>query len=128
MLTGKNLKKLYATFSSIYKAGVGRSFKFKRGEKGRVKNIFTYTSEAMGIRDSTRFDEVLEMVAKYVTDKTKEWLKWNHRSRNNYLGFLEKRDEIEIFVRREQVGNELNENVAEDLQIAGRDSGEQWDF
>lgn len=127
MLRGKNLQKLYKKFTETYHSVVGGKFEFKRGEKGRVKNLFTYTAESMGIRDEARFDEVLDMLAKYVEQKTKEWLKWRHRSRKNYLGFMEKKDEIEIFVRGEQIGDEANENAAENLQIAGRDSGEQWE-
>jgi hypothetical protein len=104
------------------------TFKFKRGEKGRVKNMFTYTSEAMGIRDASRFDEVLDMMMKYVTEKTKEWLKWDSKRRSNYLGFLEKQDEIEIFVRGEQITEGADTSAADGLEIAGRSDEASWDF
>lgn len=128
MLRGKRLKKMYKTFRQTYYEHVGATFKFKSGEKGRLKRTFIMVAEAMGIRDKERFEEVLDMFKKYVVKKINQWLKWKHRSRGNLMGFLEKSDEIEIFVRGEQVTTLEQDNQAEGLDIAGTEDDSSWDF
>lgn len=122
---GDNLKSLYRTFSDIYRSRVGSSFKWKSGEKGRVKKLFTYCSEAMGLRDEKDFKAALKMLASYLEQKSDEWLQWDHRSRGNYIGFLSKKEEIEVFV-----SGELSEGpeFSKELQIAGTATDDEWDF
>ena len=121
-IKGKRLKKLYGTLSNMYEYYVGSKFQYKSGEKGRVKNIFTYVCESMGARDEKEFEEALRMFAKYISTKTEEWLRWDKRSRKNYLGFLEKPDEIEVYVSGELKVSEQN------LDIAGTQEEDEWDF
>lgn len=121
-LKGSNLKSVYSVISKTYEDKVGTPLKFKSGEKGRAKNIFTYVSEAMGIRDDERFEEVLDMFIKYVEAKTKEWLGWRARSRRNWFGFLENSEEIEVFV-----AGKLSTPSQPDKNIAGTGGAEEWD-
>jgi hypothetical protein len=121
-LVGDNRKLVYAWFSHIYEQAVGSSFDFQSGEKERVRKIFTYISEAMGIRDTERFDEVKECYKEYLEQKTDEWLEWDKCSRNNYIGFLLKPEEISIFVTSYQKKDENQ------VGIAGTESQDEWGY
>lgn len=118
-LKGKNRKSVYHLFSELYKRKVSDNFSFKSGEKKRLRQVFTKIAEQMGIRDEERFKEVAEMYTNYVRTQMKKWLKWEKRSRSNLIGFLDRSEDIEVFVAGVQ-------DV--DTNIAGRKNEKQWDF
>lgn len=121
-LKGKKRQLVYKWFKFIFEKEVGKEFKFQTGEKKRVRQIFTHVAEQMGIRDENKFDEVLDYFQDYVFDKTEDWLKWDKASRNNYVGFMDKPDEIAIYVKGKQKQQQA------ETKIAGTESEEEWDF
>lgn len=119
-IVGNNRKRLYAWVKMIYEEMVGSQFKFKKGEKGKIKEIFTHFSEALDVRDEEKFDYVLEYFTSYMWEKTSEWLNWDKRSRNNYIGFMLQPENIEVYVAGKKQKNES--------EIAGTQTEEDWDF
>lgn len=122
---GKNLQALYQTFSDVYRGFVGSSFDYQTGEKGKVKRAFTHCSEAMSTRDEEDFSKVLKVFAQFLEKKAAEWLQWSHRSRNNYIGFICKKEEIEIYVQ-----GEITEApaVKDKLKIAGTQTSDEYEW
>lgn len=110
--------KIYKGFDHVYKKHVGIPFKFQKGEKGRVVNLFTQFCELSGVRDPDLFDEVYLEFAKYLISKTKEWLSWEHASRVNYIGFLDKPQSMSIFIKKTD---------SQETSIAGQ-TDEGWSF
>ena len=125
LVRGNNLKGLYTTLSDAYYAQTGIVWKWDSGEKGRVKRIFTHVAEAMSLRDEEDFQAALKVFEKYVSQQTKDWLAWNKRSRSNYLGFLDKAQEIALFVKSLE---ESTKSQATKLKIAGTDKEDAWEF
>lgn len=125
MVRGDNLKALYTTFQDIYFSATRLTWRWESGDKGRVKTMFTFVAEAMGLRNEKDFRAVLKVFTKYVELKTSEWLKWKKKSRSNYLGFMEKRGEIELYVKGLEEGTKSS---AEDLNIAGTSGEDAWSF
>lgn len=121
-LKGKKRQLVYKWFKFLFESEVGTEFKFETGEKKRVRQIFTHVAEQMGIRDEERFDEVLDCFQEYVSGKRDEWLKWDKATRNNYIGFMDKPEEIAIFVS----GREKKKQ--QETSIAGTESEDDWDF
>lgn len=121
MLYGENLKKVYGTIKAVYRDKVGTSFSFQSGEKGRVKDIFSHVKEALKDElEEVTFEQVLYFYIDYVKHETEQWLKWDKSRRENYIGFLCRRDDIYTFVKGEIVSEDNNE-------IAGTQSKEQWE-
>jgi hypothetical protein len=100
-LTPENRKIVYDTFIIVYEAASGSKLKWRQGEKGRVKMMFTLVSEAMGIRDEEKFTKVVKMFANYMISAADKWITWDKRDRGNYIGFLLNKENINIFVKGE---------------------------
>ena len=99
ILQGKSLQKVYTTLQGAFSDATSLEIKFKKGEKAKVKRIFTLVAESQGIRDVAQIDTVLDTFHEYVAQKTIEWMLWDKRCRQNYFGFIDNKDNINLFVK-----------------------------
>lgn len=125
MLQGKNLKKVYAAIKKQYRSQVGRSFRFKKGEKKRVKDIFTHVREALGNKKEQEFSEVFKCFYLYVKKQTQRWISWDKASRLNYIGFLDRPDDVYTFVA---AFKKKFRSSSEEKEIAGTKKQDAWEF
>lgn len=122
-LKGKKLKVVYNTVKKVYYKNVKKNFKFKKGEKSRIKDVFTHIKEALKENEeNTSFKNVLDFFEDYLDSKTKSWLAWDKKSRFNYIGFLLREEDIYVFIKGETIDDD------EDLDMAGYNDSESWDF
>lgn len=124
-LETENRKKVYDAFIEVFEAATGTAFKWQKGEKGRVKQIFIRVAESMGVRDEEDFPRVLTVYRKYLIHAAEKWLCWDKRDRNNYVGFLDKKDNIAIFVSGDKAGKKFK---GQSNDIAGTKDADEWDF
>lgn len=123
-LQGKNLKKVYGTFKDAYSDVTEMSFTWKKGEKGRVKRIFNRIAEEKKVRDPDKIDKVVPIFEKYIKEKTMDWLGWRKRCRQNYLGFLDNKENVKLFVKALDFTNSKNGND----EVVKTQTNDQWDW
>lgn len=119
-VTGEDRKLVYEVIESVYQIKVGFRWKWKRGEKTRVMQIFTKMCEAFKERDPENLSKMLLHFFDYVENETNAWLKWQKKDRLNYLGFLDNTEKIQIYAQGER-------QDADDLDIAGT-TNDHWEF
>lgn len=121
IVTAENRQDIYLCFAYVYKFRTGLSFKWKRGEKGKVMNIFTRLCESLSMRDNGEFVDALSKFEDYLKRYSLKWLNWKESSRDNYVGFLNNRENIAIFTASSLPSSE-------GLNIAGVDDNSAWSF
>jgi hypothetical protein len=124
-LSAANRTKVYDAFIEVFEAATGAKFKWQPSEKERVKNIFIRVAEAMACREEEDFDRAFLMYQRYLVNAVDKWIRWDKRDRMNYVGFMDKKENISIFVSGVQAQRKLKESSHE---IAGTKHAEQWDF
>lgn len=125
-LVGEKRQKVYTTFEDVYFDVTDCSFSWKQGEKSKVIDIFTCVSETLGIRDVEKYEEVKEVFRDYLKDQIQDWFDWDKGSRENLIGFVKKKENIELFVKRQEF--EEAQEKAESKDIAGTDTNDEWDW
>ena len=119
------LKYLYQSVVEPYEKKIKSKWKWEKGEKERVVQNYIMFCEAAGVRDLERIDEMIQEYLKFATKRANQWVTWQHAERRNYLGFVLNRDEAKI------AGSKMNQDnapKANDLNIAGTQTSEHWDF
>jgi hypothetical protein len=124
-LSAANRTKVYDAFIEVFEIATSAKFKWQPSEKDRVKNIFIRVAETMGCREEEDFDKVFTMYQKYLVNTVDKWIRWEKRDRMNYVGFMDKKENISIFVSGVQAQRKMKESSNE---IAGTKHAEQWDF
>jgi len=119
-LKGENLKKVYKTFVKQY-SDIG-TFVWKKGEKGKVKNLFTLLAESFKIREEEKMGDALSLFEDYVFKHTKKWVLWDKASRDNYIGFLLNKENINVYKASKTTTKE------QETGIAGTNDNDEWDF
>jgi hypothetical protein len=124
-LSSSNRTKVYDGFIEVFEIATSAKFKWQPSEKDRVKNIFIRVAEAMNCREEEDFDKVFNMYQKYLVNAVDKWIRWDKRDRLNYVGFMDKKENISIFVSGVLAQRKMKESSHE---IAGTKHAEQWDF
>jgi hypothetical protein len=114
-------KSVYNLFQKKYKIVTGSNFRWEIGERKRVIAIFTKISEALGLRDGEHFPKVFEIYSDYLLSHIKSWSCWSNATRKNLLGFLDKVENINIFINKSL-------NVHREIDIAGTGGKDEWEF
>lgn len=124
VLQGDNLKSVYMEFQSSFHRATDLEFKFKKGEKTRVKRIFTLVSESMGVRDPEDIAKVLNTFGRYIEKTSLDWLLWNKSCRQNYFGFVDNKENIKLFVK----GLTTTAPKTVNEEIVKTRTNDQWDW
>lgn len=124
-IRGENRKEVYNIFRDVFEEIVGIGFKWRKGEKGEVIRMFNRVAEAMNIRDEECFVQVLRVFKSYLESSTSDWAKWSKKCRENYLGFINKKDNIELFVA--EATNKINAKVKTNANnVTKTKTEEEW--
>jgi hypothetical protein len=114
-------KEIYDKFCKVYRSTTGSRLTWATGEKKRAVAIFVKIAAALELKDNEFFDRVFEMYGGYLEQYARQWACWKGAHRGNYVGFLDKKENISIFVNRAL-------DVHVDKKIAGVHDAESWDF
>lgn len=120
---GPQLTSLYKSVSSQYETAIDVKWKWQAGEKKRVLQSFIRFCESMKVRDRELLEEMMSGFGSYVEKQSKLWSKWDKATRENYLGFVMKTESIAIYVAKT-----VRDDSAEELEIEGTKTNDEWDF
>jgi len=120
-LTPTDRQDVYLCFMYVYKVRTGSTFKWKRGEKGRVLKTFTKLCEDFSYRENEQFPDAILRFEEYLKNQSLKWLAWVEANRNNYVGFMYNRDNISIFAAS-------SVQAVQKPEVTGFSNSEAWNF
>ena len=119
---GSELTKLYKLTTKPYEDILDLKWDWNKGEKKRVLQSFIQFCEVNKVRDRELLEEMMLEFQNYVQIQAKAWSKWDRADRNNYIGFLARKESIAMYFQKQK------EDSASDTEIAGTEDQDEWSF
>lgn len=125
-IVGEDRKAVYDTFENVYYDVTDCMFSWQSGEKSTTITMFNRVAENLGIRDEEKIDKVMEVFEAYLEGQIQDWFTWDKGNRENLFGFIDKKENIELFVNQWEF--EEKQDKAESKDIAGTQDNEEWEW
>lgn len=119
-------KPIYDIVKKQYKNVSNNVLKFESGEREKCQQMFVRVKEAMGLKYEEDFPIMLKMFEQYVEKSSKAWVQWKHALPSNYIGFLNSRDNINIFVKGKEASENNSNHNDKTYTIAGTGGRADW--
>jgi len=125
--SGLDLRIFYRRFETLFERLTGQDFKWNSGEKGKYVNGYIRMCEAMGVRDESRIEEMVDLYMQLLESQLVSWWRWPKATRVNLFGFITNLDQIKIFAGKKKQPF-LKMSSAMETGSVGTETQADWDI